>query len=267
MVYGLSTDGFKHLTNYAAAKQHHDNTKPIRGRLEEVRPLRSNRKDNTTIRMDGDDVVLRLYQTDMIRFHPDDSITVGGYATKSSAEFVGGVLPMVRASFTDDYTPFILWVFQGSNGKVSYDLVPGYLYGNEITLRREGQGYTVNPKQLTTIRVPSVDRKASAQLRREVGYAEFCKWQDTIHRLDPELHRKHRWPVEHGSVGGDMVDFWLRKGAEGYQTLINRLTWDCRDQILQRLYAHNGGFQYEAINTFIGFDHYRRSRALLKKYG
>lgn len=41
---------------------------------------------NTTIRYDGEDIVIRLHKTDIICYHPDDSVTLnsGGYRTTTT---------------------------------------------------------------------------------------------------------------------------------------------------------------------------------------
>jgi hypothetical protein len=42
--------------------------------------------NNTTMRIDGDDIVVRLYNTDIIVYHPDDSVTLnsGGHRTTTT---------------------------------------------------------------------------------------------------------------------------------------------------------------------------------------
>lgn len=60
--------------NYNDAAEVYDNTP------------RGNLGGNTTIRRDGNDYVIRLHKTDIIRYHPDDSITLnsGGYHTATT---------------------------------------------------------------------------------------------------------------------------------------------------------------------------------------
>ena len=77
------------------AKQLHDNTKPIRGRVPEVRPLGERRDANTySIRMNGDDVEFVLYQTPVITFRTNGEVVIrnDGWASVSTHQFIRQVL-------------------------------------------------------------------------------------------------------------------------------------------------------------------------------
>ena len=81
--------------SYAEAKKIHDNTKPIRGRNVEMRPLGNRRDANSYwVRMNGDDVEFMLYNSPVITYKPDDSvvITPDSYSTVSTHQFFAQVL-------------------------------------------------------------------------------------------------------------------------------------------------------------------------------
>lgn len=81
--------------SYAEAKKIHDNTKPIRGRNVEMRPLGNRRDaDSYWVRMNGDDVEFVLYKSPVIVYKPDGAvvITPDAYSTVSTHQFFARVL-------------------------------------------------------------------------------------------------------------------------------------------------------------------------------
>jgi len=100
----MGYESVKHVPQvyeYATARRLHDNTVPIRGRAEEVRPL-GRRKDADTywcrMKKDGsEDIEFVLYQTPVITFKKDGDVVVqtNGYSTISTHEFISKVLPSV----------------------------------------------------------------------------------------------------------------------------------------------------------------------------
>lgn len=80
----MSTNLYEHYK-----KMFHD-TKPIRGRDEDVRPIGNRRRDWERIEMDGDVVACRLYQTQVVRYYPDGRVGVkcDGWGTPLTAEFI-----------------------------------------------------------------------------------------------------------------------------------------------------------------------------------
>jgi len=81
--------------DYAQALQIHDNSKPIRGRSPEIRPL-GNRRDADTywIRKNGEAIELVLYKTPVVTFMPDGVVQIflDSYNTVSTHQFISHVL-------------------------------------------------------------------------------------------------------------------------------------------------------------------------------
>ena len=77
--------------NYESMKKHHDETKPIRGRNTDVRPIGKRTKDSETIEMVDDVVACKLYRTKVVKYYPDGriGINIGGWRTKTTVEFIG----------------------------------------------------------------------------------------------------------------------------------------------------------------------------------
>jgi hypothetical protein len=99
--------------SYAEALRIHSNTKPLRGRAEEIRPL-GNRRDADTywIRKHGDAIELVLYKTPVITFEPDGDVVlfVDSYNSVSTHQF--GMFLIPRNNGRGDSTAK-LWLKSG----------------------------------------------------------------------------------------------------------------------------------------------------------
>lgn len=83
------------VRTYAQAKRIHDESKPIRGRDPEVRPLGARKDcDEYRVRMDGDVVQFVLYKTPVISYHPDGTVELmtQGWSTVSTHQMFIHVL-------------------------------------------------------------------------------------------------------------------------------------------------------------------------------
>lgn len=89
------------LRNYEQAKAHFGNTKPIRG--SNLVPIGNRRKQQARIMEGRDgDIVCRLYHTDVLTYHENDSITLtlGGRNSTSTRAFINEILPDAGVSST-----------------------------------------------------------------------------------------------------------------------------------------------------------------------
>jgi hypothetical protein len=86
MSYTLDTGNVKYLHDHAAALEHHDSIKPIKNVTPECRPIAERRKTHFNIRKHGEDIVVRLYDTDIIIYHQNNTITLnmGGWNRRST---------------------------------------------------------------------------------------------------------------------------------------------------------------------------------------
>jgi hypothetical protein len=91
-----NSDLFPNLQTYRDAYVHWVAVKPYsKGASKGLKPLGGNRRyDRSLIRQDGDDIVCSLYNTDVIRYKPDNSVELrhGGYESVSTTEFIDLVL-------------------------------------------------------------------------------------------------------------------------------------------------------------------------------
>ena len=97
MSYGHSGNtGLKVIHSYAQARQRLEGTKSIRGRADDQIPLGNrDRIDQFRINLDPHtlDVLLICYDTPVVRWHPDDTITIktDNWNTQTTAFFIGAV--------------------------------------------------------------------------------------------------------------------------------------------------------------------------------
>lgn len=87
------------LRDYEAAKQKYESTKPIRGRSDDTRPLGKRRTTWMQITKGMEDGVeyyaAKLYNTECVKWYANGNmeISVGGWATYTTRDFIAFVLP------------------------------------------------------------------------------------------------------------------------------------------------------------------------------
>jgi hypothetical protein len=82
------------VRNYLSAVMLEGQIKPIRGRSTSTKPLASRRQCSLTIRKDADNIVIKLYQTDIIKFKPCGEIEVflSNWVTRTTVAVITDVL-------------------------------------------------------------------------------------------------------------------------------------------------------------------------------
>lgn len=169
------------VQDYARALKLHDDTKPLRGRSPEIRPL-GNRRDADTywIRKKGDAIELVLYKTPVITFEPDGEVVlfVDNYNSVSTHQFLSHVLG-ISAGGVRRTTVLTI-----NNSKYT-------LAGQDkLRLRREegGNWHVINPTQQWTWRL---DRKAVTNVRSK--YGEFYAYLKGFVNLRTESITENTW--------------------------------------------------------------------------
>lgn len=88
-----------YLRSYAEAFTRFNNTKPIRGRTPEVRPLGNRRYTHLQINTDGNgDVLCILYQTPVVTFRSNNTVVISprGWTTHFTCAFISNILPGIN---------------------------------------------------------------------------------------------------------------------------------------------------------------------------
>lgn len=153
----LNTGDIPSLSSHAEALNHWESIKPIRGRRDDERPIGDRRKSHMQIGRNLDTVLCVLYDTRVITFHPDDTITLcvpEEWRSNTTAQFIGAVLRNhVQAVGIRDKDVVIKLKDWGSfriGTATKFKLVPDGLVLLEGNIVRDV--YTVNRKVLNAAR-------------------------------------------------------------------------------------------------------------------
>jgi hypothetical protein len=94
MAFGSNANNVPMLHNYAAAVAHEAKVKPIRGRAVECKPVGQRNITHATIRNANDDIVVRIYNTDIVRYKPDGRIIInqGGHASNTTRAYLSALM-------------------------------------------------------------------------------------------------------------------------------------------------------------------------------
>lgn len=145
------------------------NTKPIRGRSADIRPIGMRRRDWERLEMDGDVVACVLYHTQVVRYYPDGRVGImcSNWHTPSTAQFISEWSPFLcRKTYNR------LWVYAGglaypvpNNGEITFEVVDGrFVPTNPVVMHQR-----------------VVDRDAMKQVREP--YKEFLRWGETFLKM------------------------------------------------------------------------------------
>jgi hypothetical protein len=168
------------MYSYAEALKKYDETKPLRGREPEIRPL-GNRRDADMyhIRKNGEAVELVLYKTPVITFMPDGEVVIytSTYNTMSTHQFIKQVLGIPAQGVR--------------NSSVLSTGGRKFVLGAEQKMRmtrKDSQWHVLN----ATVQYGwKLNRKAVADVRAK--YGEFYKYLKGFVNLRTETVKKHHW--------------------------------------------------------------------------
>lgn len=170
----IATDGMPRIRSYVDAVSYLERTKPLRGSDE--RPLRKRGEKHKTIRRLNDgSVACTLYNTDLVVYHPDDTVSITAWTSASSVEFIHALTPigldakLIRGRFfVQAVTPGgVVWLQPGASA---------------LRFRRSnvaiGTWECVNPETVAPQYRYFVNRERSAAIRERLK--PFMQWMDAI---------------------------------------------------------------------------------------
>jgi len=169
------------VRSYEQARNIFNNTKPVRGRAEEVRPLGDRRDADTyRVRKNGDAVELVLYKTPVITFTPDGEVSlfVDGYNSVSTHQFIGWVLGI---SVHGARRTTVLTINGEKFTLADKDKLRMRLGADDkwqVLNPTQQWGWKLNRKEVTNVRAK---------------YGEFYKYLKGFVSLRTEERQQHRW--------------------------------------------------------------------------
>lgn len=177
------------MLSYNSALKKYNSIKPIRGRRDQnTRPLARRSNDNLTIRLEEttNDVVVRLYSTDIIR-----------YSYQAAGD--NDLSPIVLDPYASVLTNRVMWSILGPHVNTHWadtnliTEVGGRYYNTPsfavIQPKQSGWALVEGSKP---VEVPYLNRKEARQALRDANYHTFKVWLETRIRLGL-CEFAHRW--------------------------------------------------------------------------
>jgi hypothetical protein len=184
------------IENHAQAKHHYENTKPIRGRSTDIRPLGLNRRYSwyeivkKQIAVDlspenplgtfADSYAARLYQTDCVEWLPNGDVVLRVNAWKSPTTM--GFMTFSLRAYGKIESASGKWYFVNNKGQ-EY-VMPTYK-GDEMVLRADEQGY-YHPTVIKTEYKYKAKRKELNRIRKV--YADFIEYTKNMLSIDSKIN-------------------------------------------------------------------------------
>lgn len=179
---------------YEHAKQHYENTKPIRGRKEEVRPAGKRRYDwEQIVKLGEEAYAYRLYGSDCAIYEPNRiTLSCGKWMTPLTAKFITTYTPFVCIKARNN-----LWVSTGQDGNVGWYPIYKQMF---IDIDSDGR---FKP-QINPVPVRGVDRVKAKELRARIE--PFIKYGTAMLKLsDGWVTHKFRAEVREAILNSDWV--------------------------------------------------------------
>lgn len=175
-------------------------------------PLAAHYKSVTWVRqLPTGDIGFRLYDTQVVTWHPDNSVTIRNYGTKTTTEFADRFLP---AGFRLGYE-----TGRGGNVLIHHTAREGEDYWTRrdvcqgVAVRFRATGPTTwAPEQddLEPMSFPVIDRKVTRALAAQYHLKDFTNWLVMAPR-HVEVHHNH-WSLH--TCMGALAQRDFRKAAE-----------------------------------------------------
>lgn len=196
-MFGSAEIVYALLNSYADALNYYNAMEPWRGETADgaERPLRNRRRRSTGVRkLDDGSIAFRLHRTDVVTFHPDNTIVLRIYESMTTAQFITAHCPMHITAFLSRRGPGYICV--GDNFYRACDGDVLTIRGNEVT-------------GASPWRWPRLDRKAANAFRREAGIDRVRRWLHAaqamgfnvferkwahVNELDRIIADSARWP-------------------------------------------------------------------------
>jgi hypothetical protein len=171
------TYGLPWALTYNEADRLERTIKPIRGRSTPTKPLsRNRRKDYINIRRGGENLVVRMYSTDILTLQPDGKLLVERYTSLTTHAVMSQLLGTNVSSYKG-VSVICCW-FDPGNG--TDPLISGTLPMDERTVLQRIDGKLVNLKPMFATKVRT-NRKVANQIRKP--YKPFIQWLKGYYKL------------------------------------------------------------------------------------
>jgi len=243
------------ITTYEEAHAKWASIKPIRGREDQnTRPLARRANDSLTIRQDTEtnDIVVRLYSTDIVTYHSPDGdqanhITLEPYASALTNRIISSLFGYthLHTHWADRDHPAPDHI-TGVNGR--YYNTPDYAY-----IRCGDPEWTL-VSGAKPFEVPRLDRKGGKQALRDANYDTFKLWLETRIRLGV-IEFGYLWSRSPYKWTPRLAWQYLTAGEEGWAEVVKRMSSSTPlerelESLRRAVYSYAGCYDTETVEYF-----------------
>ena len=248
MGYAINTSGILAPRNWITAKCQFDRAKPWRGyNDEDPRPLHDSlrRKKHMNVRMVGDSVAYRLYHTDVITFHSDESVTVRGYSTQSTNAFFSALAPPgLRACFTNPLGHLLLTLQPGGSEWRWPDYDAHLMPDGPVCMVRDGQTWRAHESTpFEKFEKSMLMHSEARRALKEYNYQEFVLWMKAVMKMTGKIpnseESKNQFPRITELYG------WGKPKWEEPTKFLNRTC----EHIKRLIYKHKSCYKVEEFDS------------------
>ena len=243
------------MLSYDSALKKHQSIKPIRGRGDQnTRPLARRGNDNLTIRQEPttNDIVVRLYSTDIVTYHSPDGpdkghITLEPYASALTNRIISSLFgyTQLHTHWSDRDHPQPDYI-TGVHGR--YYNTPDYAY-----IKCDDQSWSL-AGGAKPFEVPRLDRKGGKQALGDANYDTFKLWLETRIRLGV-IEFGYRWSRSPYKWTPRLAWQYLTAGEEGWAEVVKRLSSSTPlerelESLRRAVYSYAGCYDTETVEYF-----------------
>lgn len=285
----IKTDGLHSINSHAEAVARYQKSKPWKGfdAYTERRPIAQSirAKKHMSVRHNSvdDTVAFRLYDTDVVIFHPDDSITIDlSYSSKSTAAFAYALLPGgVTVSCFDEW-PNIVGL-KTADG--SYAWRDGRVYqvdrSGMLRIRPDGHGlWELHPECAPQpFRFYTVDRPAAKEAMalypQAKEFANFVKAAQALRSVRAKEKRRKAYeatPYQASQIKSRILNI-VQGGHDAWMEVVNneyyaRLTAaSILGQVREAVYREHNVMTPDERPYVSGYSGVQAAHASEKKWG
>lgn len=262
---GSRADTMPALNNYATAYQKWENTKPIRGRGWDCRPLGDRKHTNYRIEKGyGDKIECVMYRTSCVIFHPNEIIEINPYMSKSTNDFVNAILRdhNVQADFNHDNE--MLWMqtyLDGERKDVGYGITSQFKFMRDpdhfgCYLKHDDSSDT------DTFDFVVVNRSKGKKALAGTNYSQLALWINAVRAIGgrnalifPKVERcgfQIRKDTRKAMHDDTLIEC-LAEGPEGWKRMAEARGPGCVDEVRMAIYAKAGDvFEVETRPYLVG---------------
>jgi hypothetical protein len=179
MAFSIDARDVRTLENYDQAAKWEALVKPIRGDKNNTKPLGDRKKKHINIRREGDDILVRLYRTDVVTYKPDGTIILnpGGYSTQSTVKLMYAVLPWGPRPHLFKGRVWVVGEYEDEHGVIHHGkFMVNSKEGATLTYNPTSRNYRIlNPDPVYTHRIHRKNKRLAYE-----PYQDFINWTKAI---------------------------------------------------------------------------------------